>query len=395
MERVCKTCKKDAGNRKCSGCSRAWYCSPQCQKDDWFFHKVNCTTKKGPTTADYLMISCVQNLIPSHEQTLIDYGFNRAFSGENESKLLGLYVGLWNLGVTAKTLHRWRKDGILISEIKRKFDSLPLGDQDIYYSWFLQNEWVLDGKTPEEWGHQDAVENFVAGLVNVGWAFSGGSPTISTPEITKILRKWPSSRRDCLEFCGLLLSDHHPCSAEGIWITFGFCTCKDLQAAIDLSVLYQVLLRSCNFEGLVTAYEKSCLFDLLLKKCHMSEPMIRALNPHLKEVLALSPAENRSVWYLKQFIIYTQEPVVHESDTYLRPCESVMVDYGFINCKSDDEFKGLKAIYKTLLEKTDAELPDLHQACFEGNLYEFVSKWVKITEKKKYKSLMMNPYPSA
>jgi hypothetical protein len=151
MDRLCQFCREEPGNRKCSGCSRAWYCSRKCQKDAWFLHKFDCNAG-NPTTADYLVLACVQDVIPTHQQTLIDYGFQRAFTEENQSRLIGLYIGLTNkslLGVSAKTLHRWRKDGVLIPEIIKQFESLPPFNRGGYYPWFLENQWVLDGKTPE------------------------------------------------------------------------------------------------------------------------------------------------------------------------------------------------------------------------------------------------------
>jgi hypothetical protein len=229
MGRLCESCHEQPGNRKCSGCSQAWYCSKQCQKDNWYRHKFDCNGKE-PSTADYLVMACVKNLIPTHQQTLIDYGFQRAFTGENQSKLLGLYIGLTNealFNVSAKTLHHWRKNGVLIPEIKERFESLPPSSRGGYYPWFLENQWVLDGKTPEEWGMKDAADKVGEDTLKAGWIYTGGSPTMAMSEIMKITAEWPVEKLKCYHLCALLLSKMHPSpDLSTLWISFGFCTCR-------------------------------------------------------------------------------------------------------------------------------------------------------------------------
>ena len=44
----CNLCgKKSQTNQKCTGCYLTWYCSPNCQKEDWTSHKIKCKELKS------------------------------------------------------------------------------------------------------------------------------------------------------------------------------------------------------------------------------------------------------------------------------------------------------------------------------------------------------------
>lgn len=38
----CNACGKGGRLKICSGCKFAWYCSPECQRDNWAYHKTKC-----------------------------------------------------------------------------------------------------------------------------------------------------------------------------------------------------------------------------------------------------------------------------------------------------------------------------------------------------------------
>ncbi len=40
----CSGCIKGEGVTlsRCSGCKKVYYCSSQCQRDDWYYHKMEC-----------------------------------------------------------------------------------------------------------------------------------------------------------------------------------------------------------------------------------------------------------------------------------------------------------------------------------------------------------------
>lgn len=44
----CQNCGKSEKLSACSGCSRSHYCSVECQKQDWIFHREHCISKRQP-----------------------------------------------------------------------------------------------------------------------------------------------------------------------------------------------------------------------------------------------------------------------------------------------------------------------------------------------------------
>lgn len=67
------------------------------------------------------------------------------------------------------------------------------------------------------------------------------------------------------------------------------------------------------------------------------------------------------------------------------------MDYGFSNCKTEEENVELKDVYRTFFDLRDADPIKLHEAAIEGRLFEYVGGLVKL--KKKFRRLMKNPYP--
>jgi hypothetical protein len=226
-------------------------------------------------------------------------------------------------------------------------------------------------------------------FLKAGWIYSGGSPFTSMSGIEKIIAEWPAEKVQCYYFCSLLLSGMHPTRKyPESWIAFGFCTCRDTEDEMDLARHYQQLLRSYSFKRLYAAFASSQLYDLLLAQ--KFGPQLQRSHPLLKDVLAMQPTMNLSVWNLKLFILRDSDEKDSESPPY--PPSAVMVDYGFFNCKTEHDINVLKAIYTKLFKETNMQPMELHQACIEGKIYNFVAKWVKIPRKDKmqYKRLMKN-----
>ena len=97
------------------------------------------------TTADILVTDLMDDLLPSHAQTLKDYGFEGA--GSEEYMLLGVYIGLVvHFEVTSKTLHKWQSNGTLLQNIKLQFNKRPEGRRGQYYPWLLNNQHLLAGR---------------------------------------------------------------------------------------------------------------------------------------------------------------------------------------------------------------------------------------------------------
>ncbi|KAF9462043.1 hypothetical protein BDZ94DRAFT_1262274 [Collybia nuda] len=373
----CKACN-DPASRKCSGCSRVWYCKQECQRADWVRHIFDCKPRREINTADHLALAVHENLLPEDNQTCLDYGFTAAFTASERANLLGLYIGLITYcKIKPQTLHKWRLQGTLVREIKAVYQDLPEQSRGGYYAWFLQNEHVLNTSSPDP---SDKVRE----IRKRAWVFIGGSAADDEAEIVAKTAAWSQGRQICYSFYLMLLADWHPGPSQDMWVYLGFCACQDLQEEMLLSGHYKWLIHKCTFDEFATAYESSTLLGLL----RSDNPYYRHISG-LEDVLAGSPQVFKSVWWLKQFAMASESA---DEGVSLRP--SVRADYGFMNCKTEDEFKALRRLYKEVFEKPHVDPVKLHVACIQGKLFEFLGGEVDLSKKKKkFTRLLKNLYP--
>jgi len=182
--------------------------------------------RRSITTADHLALAVRNNLFPQDPQTCKDYGFERAFTVENRSKLLGLYIGLMHpgyIGIPPQTINDWRVRGVLVEEIKAAYYKIPTEFRGIYFPWFLQNQHILD---PSAAADSQSNEKEDA-MVLHSWRFTGGPETDLPADIRARIISMPYYRRLCHLFYMTLLSNGHPAPFEfdDLWISFGFCSC--------------------------------------------------------------------------------------------------------------------------------------------------------------------------
>ena len=96
--------------------------------------------------------------------------------------------------------------------------------------------------------------------------------------------------------------------------------------------------------------------------------------------------ESRIKWYLKQFVL--------DDTPGASPVPAVVVDYGFMNCHSDEDRATLREAYRLVLTQPGAEPLKLHEACIKGELFRYVERFVAIRPMRKvYARLLKNPYP--
>ncbi|KDQ50000.1 hypothetical protein JAAARDRAFT_165152 [Jaapia argillacea MUCL 33604] len=382
MVRECHFChKSDSGDRelkRCAACQKVWYCGREHQEYDWVRHIFDCDPNRPVTTADRLALAVHDNLLPEDVQTLNDFGFVRAFTLENRSNLLGLYIGLMDpnrLGVKAKTVHKWRLNGTLAQEIIAAYNTLPAHSRGGYFPWFLQNRYVLDNSLPQP---RDPEDQFLQ-----AWRFVGGSPADNESQAMAKIKTWPPYKQLCQQFYLVLLAGWHPSPDLPQWLNLGFCSCADEREEATLCSIYRDLIHLCTFDEFCEAYRTSSIIALF--DAHGLTARRQAF-PYLEEVLQGSPHTFKSVWNLKNYVLAQLD-----EDELLIP--SIRVDYGFLNCKSTGELAQLKDIYRQVLQRPDANPLELHQACISGRLYQHVGGMMKL--KKKFQRLMKNPYPLA
>jgi len=251
------------------------------------------------------------------------------------------------------------------------FETLPEDNRGGYYPWFLQNQWVIDRNLapPTDAAHETMLR---------GWQYAGGSSSATLQEINVTKATWPEHKQQCFGFCTALQSGWHPAPEQRIWLTFGFCVCRDEYSETPLAQLYRQLITECSFDEIYSAYESSSLIALFDAKGLKGR---RESIQHLEDILAGTPKGNKSVWNLKQYVVV-------EDGCMTR---SIAVDYGFVNCKGEAERLELKEVYKQYFTHLDGDPIKLHDAAIRGKLFEHVRGLVKL--KKKFNRIMKNPYP--
>ncbi|KAG5332118.1 hypothetical protein J132_10410 [Termitomyces sp. J132] len=388
---LCDACEAPAKLR-CSGCSRKWYCSRDCQQEIWPIHIFECKVTKPIKTSYYLARAARRDEFPDDPQTLKDYGFKRCITNADQSMLLGLYKGLfYDLNIKPKDVHRWLVKGTLVKEIITAFESISKGSRGGYYPWFLEHQYILDPSLPLP----VPAEKYVQETHVRVWRFTGGSHKDSLEDIEHKISRMSANTRICFRLYVILLHDlvipSHPHPVQKEWVAFGFCTSRNKFHEARLGTLYRQLIHRCTFREFVEAYDSRQLIKLIDRKGledarkHYERILSEGI---LEEVLSGSQSMMKSVWYLKQFI------EVEGNDFQPRP--SIFVDYGFMNCKSQTEFQDLKALYKQVLDMPESSPLDLHQACIQGKLFEYIEKFVSLKKKtirKQLRRLLKNPYP--
>ncbi|OSC97932.1 hypothetical protein PYCCODRAFT_1047383 [Trametes coccinea BRFM310] len=372
------------------GCRKAWYCSQRCQKEDWIMHIFDCKLGQPISTVYHLARACRRDLIPVDWHTRKDYGFDRAgqaFGGAGESKLLGVYIGLFNyLNVPPKDVRTWRDEGRLVEGIKEAFDKIPAQSRGAYYPWLMQNRFILDDSltldtTQALAEEQESLNNGIL----VAWALIGGHPKGATPDqILHQTKQWPAKKLACWQLYAMLAGRSRPGPDLAAWRSFGFVVAGPTGEELEMARQYRALIHKCTFDEFHAAYASSSIPDLF-RRYGLQD---LANNSRFCDLMSDPSPGMKSVWGLKQYL-----DILISSDPSSRPKPSlpVSVDYGYANCKNLDEHKLLDEAYKRLFMETSADPLELHQACIKGDLFRFVGKFVKFAPwAKKYKRLLRN-----
>ena len=146
----CESCLEIGTRLKCQQCRNTWYCDKQCQKVDWKSHKFHCHLKRPLDSADYLVMDCWENELPSEDLVLQDLGFGHFEDFSSPSKILGLFIGLVkHLDIGDRKLHTWQVQCTLREIIIAEFSKLSEGSRGGYCPWFLQRDWIFDQVSPK------------------------------------------------------------------------------------------------------------------------------------------------------------------------------------------------------------------------------------------------------
>ncbi|GBC07384.1 hypothetical protein RclHR1_07420008 [Rhizophagus clarus] len=366
----CSLCKKPT-IKYCSRCQTKYYCSSSCQKKDYKNHKVECP----PRSADILVKNAFEDLMPTNDAVLYEYGFSNCMKEQDKTMLLGLYIGLITIiGCSASQIHSWWENGELPINIKKAYDDG--GFTSGYYRWFLKNEHLLQDlrKYEGEKSDKSIADKYLAMI----------KPYLSEQDQKVSLKSLSESKCKIVSLYLIILMGCIPNVEQDIWIDFGFCTCKVSQDRLGeedekrLGELYRELIvqRSCMIDEFDDAFMSGSVIDLLKRKCDDSS----WLSENKIEVFGRKQFRP-SVFSLKQ---YALSESVHLS-------LPVMADYGFKNCRTGDEINQLRQMYKKLIKTPQFDPWELHKACVSGKIFDYVRSILPNEVPKPY--LLKNLYP--
>jgi hypothetical protein len=396
--RLCDLCDISPVKYTCSGCKKVQYCSQHCQKEAWVTHIFDCSPGLKPIASyHYLFRAVARDLIPTHAQTLEDWGFNRANASADDhgqSNLLGVYqlvIKHYQIVLAPKTLEKWRKRGVLLQEIKKAIERLPEGGRGEYYAWLVQNPYVLDRSLPVP--ACESAEDMAMRYLRDGWLFATKDQSKSVAEIKSRVDSWPLQKRYCLLLCGMIFNNASPHPTEEFWVRFGFCA-GDQGDELYLGSCYRQLLETTSFEELYTAYQNSDVFSLFRRKgITMLVELLYTVPRRVRELEDVLRGTGRGIfkscWFLKQWVGVQSDAPSPDFGMDL----SVRVDYGFANCRGLEDFGTLLQIYKDYFDSHKADCLALHEACIKGELFKYLRRFARFKLEKKHRALLKNPYP--
>ncbi|KZT36321.1 hypothetical protein SISSUDRAFT_1130423 [Sistotremastrum suecicum HHB10207 ss-3] len=375
MRRNCAVCETPT-RKTCTGCARIAYCSPECQTKGWLSHRLACDRPgREITTADRL--ACVVTKVSDGElmmdtQTMFDYGIDRVAGERDVFSLLRIYTELLQeLGVKPSSLHTWRIEGRLYREMLATYRAAGNRASKVNFAWLCRHEHVFDPNyDPSHFYDVQEDEWHMR-----GWRAIGGSASFRWSDVREIVASWPEYKQICLNFYNTVLAVGGPAiQAFGPWLQFGFCAFEDT-ASEPVQDLYACLIVLCTFDEFCEAYRTSALIPLMdrkgLKEMRLSMPQAH----EFEVVLSESPNNISTIWWLKSYALLTK------SNLHL----TVLIPYGFGNCRDRAEFRQLMQFYNRHFREGKVPPFELQKAAENDRIYDYISKHpsVKIANSEK------------
>ncbi|KZS95538.1 hypothetical protein SISNIDRAFT_483769 [Sistotremastrum niveocremeum HHB9708] len=361
----CKICKTPT-KKTCHGCSITPYCSTGCQKKDWIVHIVRCHRPgREITSADRLAAMVLSGEMATQHATMSDYGFLNLSCREDMATLLHIYREVFTiLDLKPKTLHRWRLEDTLYTNLLKAYDDAGAKANPAHHAWLRQHPDLFDPATAQSpaqmWRH-DVMDKLVTHVVEMA-----KSPS----ELVMLLAmaSWPPHTKLCWDFYRIIFSGTKPTvHRPEPWIKFGFCL--DLEDKIDtdavpwegpIQQLYAELVQRCTFDEFCTAFNTSCLVDLMDKHGLKERRLALPKATEFQQILSQSPYHIPAVWGLKSLMTHPSEIK-----------SSHVLPFGFGNCCAGKDAVQLVRFYATLFKKPDISIFQIQHAAEQDRLYQF------------------------
>ncbi|KZS98762.1 hypothetical protein SISNIDRAFT_480371 [Sistotremastrum niveocremeum HHB9708] len=303
---------------------------------------------------------------------MLDYGIDRLVGEQEVYSLLQIYTELFEkFGVKPTSLHTWRIEGRLYQEMLAAYRAAGDKASKVNFAWLCQHEKIFDPNydpshiydVKEDQWHMRA------------WRGIGGSPSLRWADVRETVARWPEYKQTCYHFYNTILGGGGPSiQSFGPWLQFGFCAFEDTTPA-PVQVLYLCLLNLCTFDEFSQAYRTSTLISLMdrkgLKEMRLAMPQAH----EFEAVLSESPGNISTIWWLKSYALLTK------SNLHL----TVLIPYGFGNCRDRAEFRQLMQFYNTHFREGKVPPFELQKAAEHDRIFDYISKHpsVKIANSEK------------
>jgi hypothetical protein len=223
--------------RRCSRCNLTPFCSLVCQRRSWSAHHTSYSSQpelgsRSASATSNLELACMENRLPSDDQTLHSYFFDRFATFSEQFNILGVYMELiMKFGVDTEDMEKWLKEDRVVEGIEGTYISRQKVSP--YFRWFEQNHDLLRDRAP-------IVDDSVR--FNNGWRAVlnrlGAADRITLGHEDT----WSQAQRVCIELWSIILQGFIPGRGMISRREFGFDACINTREENDLGIQYRQLV---------------------------------------------------------------------------------------------------------------------------------------------------------
>ncbi|KAI2923113.1 hypothetical protein CBS63078_2661 [Aspergillus niger] len=358
---ACARCTATEDLTPCSKCGSTFYCSRECQTTHWLRHKFDCSLGRPIDEVDYFIIACKTEELPKDDDVAKAFGLLYFTSAADLQRLFRLYCRLVN---------EW---GVEEDELREAWQQNKLKEFILFRSSQIPSSLI---HAESHWLSQQ--NGFAANkITDFNVVFESQKHILKREDQQVPYEKLkPREKLEAYVFLCQIRNGYVPDADEDNWIYLGFCTARDGDETQQLAKLYRVLVDRCEFEEFWKAMAESKMVDLF-RKYGLGHAIKEMRNFEI--LLRAAGTWYQSVWELKRFTRVS----------CAEPHRSVLVDYGFSNCRTL-ELSDLRQAYTKFFTQGGDEMA-LHEACIQGQLASFLES--ELGGLPISAELVSNPYP--